>query len=52
MPTMTVTEGPPAEIDLTREEGRWTHQWAELVLEVERAVAALAVLVADHVVGA
>ena len=34
MPTMTVTEGPPAEIDLTREEGRWTHQWAELYAEV------------------
>ena len=34
MPTMTVTEGPPAETNLSREEGRWTHQWAELHAEV------------------
>ena len=35
---MTVTEPAPADAPpppvLTREEGRWTHQWAELVAEV------------------
>ncbi len=34
MPTMTVIDDPVAEPDLPREEGRWTHQWAELYEEV------------------
>ena len=31
---MTVTEPAPADLDLSREEGRWTHQWKELYEEV------------------
>lgn len=31
---MTVTEQPDADVDLSRETGRWTHQWAELYSEV------------------
>ncbi|CAN5314680.1 hypothetical protein BH20ACT3_BH20ACT3_12080 [soil metagenome] len=34
MPTMTVMSESVAEPDLPREEGRWTHQWAELYEEV------------------
>lgn len=34
MRPMTVTEEPLTDVDIPRETGRWTHQWAELYSEV------------------